>query len=44
MDATARNALTSALDAATTGLGQAHADTSRAIEAFRAGDPFVESV
>jgi hypothetical protein len=32
MDAAARDALTSALDAATTELGQAHSDTDRAIE------------
>jgi hypothetical protein len=32
MDAAAHDALTSALDAATTELGQAHADTGRAIE------------
>jgi hypothetical protein len=32
MDAAARDALTSALDAAITELGQAHADTGRAIE------------
>jgi hypothetical protein len=32
MDAAARDALSSALDAATTELGQAHADTGRAIQ------------
>jgi hypothetical protein len=35
MDAAARDALTSALDAAITELGQAHADTGRAIDTAR---------